>query len=58
MIKNIVFGSDKVRLQTKDPKSLLQEHIQKYIAETPLYIILDETGKDHEKTFTIAASIQ
>ncbi len=58
VVEKIVFSSDKVRLQTKDPKSMLQELIQQYFIETPVYTILEETGKDHEKTFTIAASVQ
>ncbi len=58
MIENIVFSSDKVRLQIKDAKSMLQELVQQHLIETPTYNILDESGKDHEKTFTIAASVQ
>lgn len=58
MIENVIFQSEKVRSQIKDAKSLLQELIQQYFTETPLYIILEEEGKDHEKTFTIAAVVQ
>jgi len=58
MIDAIIFQSDKVQSQTKDAKSLLQELIQQYFVETPEYIILEEEGKDHEKTFTIAATVQ
>ncbi len=58
MVDAIIFQSDKVQSQIKDAKSLLQELIQQYFIETPLYSILEEEGKDHEKTFTIAASVQ
>lgn len=58
MINTIIFQSDKVRSQIKDAKSLLQELIQQYFTETPLYTILEEEGKDHEKNFTIAAVVQ
>lgn len=42
---------------TKDPKSRLQEIVQQFIKITPEYIVTREEGKDHEKTFHIAASI-
>jgi|GEM_PF-3285157 len=58
MVENIIFQSEKVRSQIKDAKSLLQELIQQYFVETPGYMILEEVGKDHEKTFTIAATVQ
>jgi ribonuclease III len=58
MVDAIIFQSDKVQSQMKDAKSLLQELIQQYFVETPGYIILEEVGKDHEKTFTIAATVQ
>lgn len=58
VINTIVFGSSKVRVETKDAKSQLQEIVQKYLVETPLYTILDESGKDHEKSFTISVSVQ
>lgn len=58
MVDSIIFQSDKVQSQMKDAKSLLQELIQQYFVETPLYSILEEEWKDHEKTFTIAATVQ
>jgi dsRNA-specific ribonuclease len=57
-VEKIVFQSDKVSSQIKDAKSLLQELVQKYFIETPLYTILEEEGKDHEKIFTIKVSVQ
>lgn len=59
VIKKIVFSSNQVQVtETKDPKSALQELIQKYLSLTPDYAIISETGKDHEKIFTIAVSVQ
>lgn len=37
----------------RDPKSHLQELIQKHDGNTPQYRVLDEVGPDHEKTFTL-----
>ncbi len=44
-------------MEIKDPKSRLQEMIQEHLNITPLYTVLSEVGKDHEKIFTISASI-
>lgn len=57
VVKNIIFTSEKVQMEVKDPKSRLQEMIQQHINITPLYSVLQETGKDHEKVFTVSASI-
>jgi len=57
VVKNIIFVSEKVQTDTKDPKSRLQEIIQQHINITPLYIVLGEEGKDHEKIFTVSASV-
>jgi len=38
-------------------KSLLQQHAQKMLSETPVYRLLDEKGPDHSKCFKIAAVI-
>jgi ribonuclease-3 len=56
-VKNVVFTSERVKTETKDPKSRLQETIQQHIKITPHYTVLSEEGKDHEKVFTISASI-
>ena len=42
----------------KDSKSLLQEKIQEKNKETPLYKTLEETGPDHDKTFTVGVYAQ
>lgn len=54
----MIFSSDKVRPDKKDPKSRLQEIVQQHLSVTPLYTVIDEQGKDHAKTFTICASVQ
>lgn len=41
----------------KDPKSLLQEHIQARKQKSPLYKVLEEEGPAHAKTFTVGAYI-
>ncbi len=42
----------------KDAKTLLQERLQKHGHDTPVYEIINETGKDHLKTFTIECHIK
>lgn len=37
----------------RDPKSLVQEKAQEYLNVTPSYRVLNETGPDHDKCFTI-----
>lgn len=37
----------------RDPKSHLQEVMQKVDGVTPRYIVLDEIGPDHDKVFTL-----
>lgn len=41
----------------RDPKSHLQEVSQRIDSKTPRYQVLDETGPDHEKTFTLGVYI-
>lgn len=41
----------------KDPKSLLQEAVQANGSSTPKYIVIDEKGPDHDKSFTIQVSV-
>ena len=40
-----------------DPKSRLQELIQSKEGFTPVYRVLSEDGPDHDKTFTIAVTV-
>jgi ribonuclease-3 len=40
-----------------DPKSRLQEYTQQHFGQTPSYMVIDEEGPDHAKTFTVEARI-
>ncbi|HZE87758.1 MAG TPA: ribonuclease III [Methylomirabilota bacterium] len=42
----------------KDPKSLLQEHVQSKKQNSPLYKVLQEEGPAHAKTFTIGVFVE
>jgi ribonuclease-3 len=37
----------------RDSKSLVQEKAQEYVNVTPMYKVLNETGPDHDKHFTV-----
>lgn len=37
----------------RDAKSLVQEKAQEFVGVTPLYKVLNETGPDHDKHFTV-----
>ena len=41
----------------RDYKTLLQEHTQGLYKKAPSYIVLEEQGADHDKTFTIEARL-
>lgn len=41
----------------RDPKSYLQELAQHHDGATPSYKVLDETGPDHNKTFTVGVYV-
>ena len=41
----------------KSPKSRLQERTQQTIGERPQYRVLDASGPDHEKTFSIEVAV-
>ena len=58
------FVSDRFKGQLDDPlksnsdyKTLLQEMIQVKPGQTHLYDIIDETGPDHDKTFTVEVKL-
>lgn len=38
-------------------KSLLQQHLQKHEGKTPTYKVIQESGPDHSKTFTVQAML-
>lgn len=40
-----------------DPKSHLQEVVQSVDGQTPIYKIIEETGPDHDKTFTVGVFV-
>lgn len=40
-----------------DPKSRFQEIAQEKLGVTPIYILLEETGPDHAKVFTVSACL-
>ncbi len=42
----------------KDPKSLLQEHVQAKKKSSPLYKVLEEIGPAHAKQFTIGVFVE
>ena len=37
----------------RDPKTALQEHVQKRFKEKPIYEVIEEKGPDHQKEFTV-----
>jgi ribonuclease III len=41
----------------KDPKSLLQEHVQSQKQQSPIYKVVHEEGPPHAKIFTIGAYV-
>lgn len=52
--KIILFDVDNLSQEPlKDPKSLFQETVQATGSGTPKYQVIEETGPDHDKTFTI-----
>ncbi|HOI25405.1 MAG TPA: ribonuclease III [Caldisericia bacterium] len=44
--------------QFKDPKTLLQELVQKHYSELPVYRLLSEEGLEHDKSFCVAVQIK
>ncbi len=44
-------------LRNQDFKTSLQEYTQKHLNTTPHYIVTDEEGPDHDKTFEVIISI-
>lgn len=55
-ITNTLLGKIEVIVAKKlwrDPKSLVQEKSQEYLNITPSYRVINETGPDHDKNFTV-----
>ncbi len=41
----------------KDPKTQLQEYLQKHALATPTYSVLEMTGEPHQQTFIVACEV-
>lgn len=48
---------EKALIESRDPKSRLQEYVQKTMRQTPSYELLQESGPDHSKEFTCGVII-
>jgi ribonuclease-3 len=44
--------------QSRDPKTALQEYVQRKYRERPVYEVVDERGPDHDKEFTVKLLIR
>lgn len=51
------FAEMKGAVEDKDFKTRLQEYTQRHLNDTPQYIVTDEEGPDHAKTFEVVISI-
>ena len=49
---------DKVKEPLKDPKSRLQEFVQSQGLSTPKYIVVEESGPDHDKKFEVEVLVE
>ncbi len=49
---------DKVAKPLKDPKSRFQEYIQAKGLPAPKYVVLRQTGPDHDKEFVVEVKVQ
>ncbi len=50
-------ASAPMSINGQDYKSRLQESVQSTIKEIPQYCVIDESGPDHEKTFTVLMTV-
>jgi len=48
---------ENIEEELKDPKTYLQEKVQAQGHSVPKYRVIEESGPDHDKTFTIAAVV-
>ncbi|NBV28369.1 ribonuclease III [bacterium] len=46
-----------VQSMNKDPKTLLQELSQKHYLCLPIYVVLQQTGSNHQPTFSVKCSL-
>ncbi len=44
--------------QSRDPKTALQEYVQRKYRERPVYEVVEERGPDHDKEFTVKLMIR
>ena len=61
VIENVILSTFEKILETgswMDPKSRLQELAQSNLGFTPNYKVMDETGPDHDKIFTVGVYIE
>lgn len=61
VIENVILSTFEKILETgswMDPKSRLQELAQSNLGFTPNYKVMEETGPDHDKTFTVGVYIE
>lgn len=56
MLKNDIERIDKLTYM-RDPKTTLQEFVQKKYKDRPIYNVVNEQGPDHDKKFTVVLSI-
>lgn len=59
-IKKYLLSKTDTMIQTeswRDPKSILQELAQSEFGVPPIYKVVEETGPDHDKTFTLSVNI-
>jgi ribonuclease III len=54
---NDLIASAPTATSVQDYKSRLQEAVQSTIKEIPQYQVIDESGPDHEKTFTVSMTV-
>jgi ribonuclease III len=54
---NDLIASAPTATSVQDYKSRLQEAVQSTIREIPQYQVIDESGPDHEKTFTVTMTV-
>jgi len=49
---------DMIKQPLKDPKSRLQEKVQAKGLPTPKYVVVSESGPDHQKTFVVKVMVK
>ncbi|MFQ3548711.1 MAG: ribonuclease III [Armatimonadota bacterium] len=52
-----ILNDIELKQHIRDYKSLLQEHTQGLYKKTPQYVVVSESGADHDKTFTIEVKL-